>query len=893
MQGFSVWFQPGFDCGGLPIENKVEEKLNIQSKGDIEKIGVDKFIEECNKFAKGNEPVWLDLYKKIGAWRGWVKPYLTSENYYLESGWWTIKRLFEKGLLVEGKRPSYWCSHCETVLSGYEVTDSYKELEDPSIYIKFKVKGRKNEYLIVWTTTPWTLNANVVVAVHPDETYVKIEVGSEKFIMAKKRLEILEDMGMGYRIIEEMKGSELDGIEYEPPLDVPLQKELNERDNVHEVVLSVPLMKKKVSSKVQAKKETEDKESEFDHIVTMDTGSGLVHIAPGHGEVDNKLGKHYGLPEISPVDDKGNLMEKTGKFEGMYVKKADKPIINYLKENNRLLKYEPIKHKYPLCWRCKTPLIFRMSKQWFLKSSELKDKILKENKKVKWMPEFAKKRFDNNVKEAPDWAITRQRYWGIPFPVWECENCGKKTVIGSREELKENAIEDVKEDMDLHKHNVDNIHIECDCGEKMGRIPDIMDVWFDSGISPWASLGYPFKNKELFETLRPVDLIDESQDQVRGWFYSLFVSSMATFDERAYNAVCLNGWTLDDKGNKMSKSEGNVVWAKDAYESLGADVLRLYICSDVAPWETQKFSMENAKEINKHLNILWNSYNYFKTYCKIDEGKIENPKIEDIWVLSRLNRIIKTSTENLEEFYFHEASRGIIDFLTNDFSRTYIKLVRNREDDTVNKVFTQILKKTLKLLSVFAPFISEEIYEDMFNVSVHKEKWPNANESLLREDLEEDMKKANKIVETANSIRQKESLKLRWPLKAIKMDIDLKNEDVKEIIKRMANVKEILIEDEVKGEECEFGVVALDNEIIKEEALLRELRRAIQQKRKEEDLVVEDRIKLYLNNKDLQKYKEEIKKEVGAKEIIFTDLKEEMDTVSFKDTEVKFKFEKI
>jgi isoleucyl-tRNA synthetase len=887
MQGFSVWFQPGFDCGGLPIENAVEIKLNIKSKQDIEKLGIDRFIEECSHLALGNETVWLDLYKKIGAWRGWLKPYLTSDNYYIESGWWTFKKIFEKGLLFKGKKPGFWCSHCETVLSGYEVTDSYKDLEDTSILIKFPIKDKK-EFLLVFTTTPWTLPANVALCAHPDEIYVKVLVNNEKLILAEKRLEIFDQLAMSYKVLERFLGKKLDGLKYEPVLDIPLQKELK---NAHKVLMSIPIMKKRVASKISFKKGITEKE-EFDHLVTMDVGTGIVHIAPGHGESDNKLGKHYKLPEPSPVNEQGRLTEEAGEFSGYYVKEADLLIIERLREKNLLLYSGKIVHSYPLCWRCKTPLIYRMSEQWFLNIDSIRSSLIKESSNVRWLPGFASERFRNILLEAPDWAITRSRYWGIPIPIWVCEECGEKKVIGSIEELKKEA--KLKKDISLHKNFVDRILLSCKCGSIMTREKDIMDVWFDSGISPWASLGYPFKNKGIFKKLWPVDLIDESSDQTRGWFYSLMVTGFSTFNEKPYNTVCLNGWTLDEKGEKMSKSLGNVVLATDAYNELGADVLRLYCCYDVSPWETQKFSFRNAKDLGRSLNILWNTYNFFRTYCKIDRKKTKL-KIEDRWMLSMLNSLIKSTTENLESFNLNNVGRDIVNFIVNDFSRTYIKLVRDRKDKAVNYTLTTIFDTITRLMAPITPFISEYIYHEMNRQSVHLSEWPKPDEKRIDKDLEKDMLLIDDIVNNVNIMRKENKIKLRWPLPLLVVDSKIKNKESKEILKNMCNVKNVKFGKDKKLLKKKFqnGTVYLDTKIIRDEALLRELLREIQEQRKKNNLTVKDSIILYLDNDKMKKFSKEIKEKVCAKKIVFKKQEKILGKVLFNKDIVGFYFEKV
>ncbi len=887
MEGYSVWFQPGFDCGGLPIENKVEKELGIKSKGDIETvIGVDKFIDACQKFAKGNEPIWLNFYKKIAAWRGWLQPYLTSENYYLESGWWTVKKWFEKGLFVEGHRPGFWCPHCETVLAGIEASESYKDVEDPSIYIKFKIRDR-NEYLLVFTTTPWTLPANVAIAVHPEETYVKVKVNEQVLIIAEKRLEELQRLDMGYTVLEHIQGKNLAGIRYEPLLDMESQRQVAENPNSHQVLVSVPVMKKRVASKTAAK---EDGKDEFGHIVTMDVGTGLVHIAPGHGDVDNKLGKHYNLPESSPIDEKGCLTEETGKYKGLFAKKADPIIIEDLKAEGKLFHMEKIVHSYPLCWRCKTPLIYRMSKQWFLKLDMLRDKIIAANKKVNWLPEFAKDRYNTIISEAPDWAVTRQRYWGIPLPVWTCE-CGTKKVIGSAAELKEHSTENLPDNFDLHKNFVDKVKLKCECGKEMTREKDIMDVWFDSGIAPWASLGYPFKNKDLFESLWKVDLVDESQDQVRAWFNTLMICSFATFDEAPYETVCLNGWTLDEKGEKMSKSLGNVVMAEDGYAKLGTDLLRLYICHDIAPWETQKFSYRNAEDLGRQLNILWNTYVYFKTYGKPSKKEPQLKK-EDEWLLSRISSLTLRTTENLEKFNFHLVARDLMNFIINDLSRTYIKIVRDRQDDGVNYALTHTLEVMCKLMAPLTPIMAEHIYHDMTGRSVHMEKWPKPGK--INEKLEETMNRTLEVIEAANLIRKEQNIKLRWPLEDLAVPKELA--EMSEIIKVMCNVKNVSFDKQDRprkntGEITIYLNTKITNEL-KEEALLRELLRDIQNERKKGGLVVTDSITLFIDNPEMKKYEKEIMEKVGAKSVTFEKVDQAMGVVEVEGNKAAFKFGK-
>ena len=955
MQGFNVWFQPGFDCGGLPIENKVEKKLNIKEKSDILKIGVDKFIEECNKFAVGNEELWINLYKKLGTWRAYLKPYLTSENYYKESGWWAIKKIYEKKLLIKGERPNFWCPRCETVLSGYEVTDAYKDILSPSVFVKFKIKN-KNEFLLAWTTTPWTLPANVALCVHPDEKYVKVDVEGEIIILAKKRLEILDELNKKYELLEEFEGKKLDGIKYEPLLDIPLQKEL-ENKNAHRVVMSIKIIKKRVASKVKTKKKIEDEE-EVGHLVDISSGTGIIHIAPGHGLEDFKLGEYYNLPSPSPVDEKGRLDKTTGIFYGKKVEDVNCEIINYLKDKNLLFHNTTIIHSYPLCWRCKTPLIYRKSTQWLLKLEPIRDKILKEIETVKWLPNYIKDQFKDIVKNAPDWAITRQRFWGIPLPVWICKKCNKIKIIGSRKELKENSVEEIGEDFDILTSVVDKIHLKCDCGGIMEREKSILDVWFDSGIAPFASLGYPFKNRDLFECLYPVDLVDEGQDQIRGWFYTLMICGVALFDKAPYKTVCSSGWTLDEKGEKMSKSVGNVIWGEDAYNVLGADLLRLYLSQSNAPWETRNFSIKEAKILQNKLNILWNLVSFIEAYSERKINFCTDFEVNDIcdkWLVSRINSLIGEVTEDYENFRFHYASRKILDFVIDDFSRIYIKLIRDKINNNRLKLMTYVLERILKLIAPITPFIADFIYRKFSNNSVHLSDWPKVEKDRVDKNLENKMNLAQEIVSAINSERQKYGIRLRLPIKKAYIyglkDIEKDVEEVQEIIKILSNLmdiefmvsKDIIIKPNfarigkkygkktqevadiisklkledikdkfkvgdfelerediiikpIKGATFSWGYVTLDlseDEELKKERFLRELIREIQKARKEESLEVLDNIILFLEDKNfIRDFEEKLRKEVRASKIVY-ELKNEKGFAVYKDLSLKFGFKKV
>ena len=873
MKGFNVLFQPGFDTHGLPIENLVEKKLNLKNKKDIEKFGISNFMKECKKNAALNKDIWMKAYRDLGSLYYTKDPYMTYEDYYIESAWWAFSQMYKKGMIYQGERPVMWCPHCETSLSGYEVTDSYKDLKDPGVYVLFKLKD-SNEHLLVYTTTPWTLPSNVAIAVAPKEEYSKVDINGKKVIIGKKRLNKLDEFGIKYKIIENFKGEKLVGKKYESLLDVPLQKDLDkgEYGKAHVIIASIPLLKERVASKIKAKKEVSKKGKDlFEEFVTMDEGTGMVHTAPGHGKTDYFVGKHYNLAMVSPLNDRAEFLEGAG-FSG-FVKDADLKIIETLEKEGKLLYKESIIHSYPLCWRCKSPLIFRLSNQLFFKIEKVKKVMLRENEKVRWYPSFAKEHFENWIIGAEDWNISRQRYWGTPIPIWRCD-CGHEIVIENKKEL------EILSKSKIHDlHDIESIKIKCPkCGKYLEKIKGILDVWFDSGVAPWASLGYPYKNKELFKKNFPVSRINEAQDQIRGWFYSLMFCSSAIFNKKPYKEVSMVGWVLDEKGNKMSKSLGNVITAEKALEELGADSLRYYFCWDVAPYEIQKFNVSIAKkEIFKIMNILWNLKNL------ASNKKISSMTLEDRWILSRLNNLIKNSQEKLENFEINSATRSISNFILNDLSRSYVKISRDNKNNKA--IITHCLENLLKLLAPISPFITETIWQELRKSggivkeeSVHLSAWPKADKKKIDKKLEEKFGLVLNIIEKGLAERDKAGIGLRWPLS--KATIYSKEhqplKEFEEIIKSQLNVKDFELKIDHNAGEIS---VKLDTELTPEleaEGYAREISRQVQDFRKKLGLQKRNLIELFIISDDefrkiLEPQKNFIKDRTNSKKIeIFT-----------------------
>ncbi len=761
LTGHKVWNKAGWDCQGLPVELQVEKKLGMKSKKEIEEYGVDKFIQECRKLVLSYKPVWEDFSKRLGMWLDFKHAYMTMDDEYIEYVWSFVKKAHERGLLTQNYRTTAWCPRCQTSLSGHEVAQGYQKLEDPSIFVVFKT-GQKN--LLVWTTTPWTLVANVALTVDPERTYVEVESEMGNFVVGKEFLPNLQFLGK-VKVLREFKGEELVGEKYEPIIKL---KKHAEFENAFTIIPS-------------------------DLISVEKGGTGIVHIAPGCGPEDFDLGIKHGLPIFSPVDESGRYTEEADRYKGLFVLEANERIIEDLKKEGKLIHETRIVHDYPTCWRCHSRLIFRASKQWFIKIDPIREKMIEENAKVHWIPEAVKNRFESWLRNARDWNISRQRYWGTPLPIWICERCGKVEVFGSKKELEKRAKAKIKE---LHKPYVD-VEIDCACGGKMRRVKDVADVWMDSGCAIGASLGE--KVKELF----PADFITEGTDQTRGWYYTLMLVNTIMYGKAPYKTVLNQGFVLDERGKKMSKSEGNVIWAREIFESIGADVYRFYVLWKNDVWDSINFSLTETKIIKRMLNVFWNMHLLLKEL--MDKFRIrgipENLEKEDKWILSKTQRTIELVTRNMEEYDLTKASRLVYNYILEDLSRGYIQLVRERihEDERVANILHYCLRVAATLLAPFSPFIAEKVYKEITGQeSVFFENWPEPDPNLVFEMDEKDVEVALKLISEINAIRERIKRGVRWPIK--RAIIVTKNEsilNVKEIIERQTNVKEVSVEREL------------------------------------------------------------------------------------------------
>ncbi len=785
MQGYNVLRKIGWDTHGLPVEVQVEKQLGFTSKDDIEKYGIKEFNEKCRESVWENEVSFRKLTEKMGQFINLDSAYVTYKNDYIETEWWILKKFFDEGLFYEGVKIVPWCPRCGTGLASHEVAQGYQEDTANTVIVPFKKKD-EDVYFLVWTTTPWTLIANVGLCVNPKETYVKVESKGYKFILAKELAN--QVLGDEFKVLDTYKGKDLEYMEYEQLL---------------------PFLKT-------------DKKGFFvicDEYVTMTDGTGIVHIAPAFGEDDNRVSRRYDLPFLNPVDEAGCYTD--GPWKGMFIFDADLEVVKWLKENDKLFKSQKMQHDYPHCWRCHSPLVYYSRPSYYLEVTKLKDKIIEENKKVNWYPSFVgEKRFGNWLENMNDWAISRNRYWGTPLPLWRCE-CGHMEMIGSREELANRAIERVdRADIELHRPYVDDIHLECPkCGKKMNRVEEVIDCWFDSGAMPFAQYHYPFENKELWESQYPADFISEGIDQTRGWFYSLIVIGVFVTGKSPYKNVLVNELLLDKNGQKMHKSKGNAIEPFTLINNYGSDTIRFYLPYVSPVWTPLKFDEDGLKEVfSKFFNPVRNTYSFFTMYANIDgvsQEDCQNFNVDykdldeiDKWLLSKYNKLVMDVTNSFEEYDLNKTVKYLATFASEDLSNWYIRRNRDRFwgselDNSKKSVYQttyEVLVGLCKLMAPIVPFLSEEMYRGLTNEeSVHMADFPKVNKKHINKKIEEKMDLVRNLISLGRNAREEVKIKVRQPISQAILDGNSKKVigAAVDLIKEELNVKEVLFEDDL------------------------------------------------------------------------------------------------
>ena len=775
MTGKRVLRKVGWDTHGLPVELQVEKELGFSGKKDIEKYGIKEFNQKCRESVWKNEKAFSDLTSKMGQFIDLEHPYVTYDNNYIETEWWILKKFFEEGLFYEGVKILPYCPRCGTGLASHEVAQGYKEVTVETVIVPMKKKD-EDAYFLVWTTTPWTLIANVALCVNPKEEYVKVESMGYKFILAKKLASSI--LGDEYTVLETYTGKDLEYTEYE------------------QLIPEIEVNKKAFFVTC-------------DDYVTMEDGTGIVHIAPAFGEDDANVGKNYDLPYVNPVGEDGKYT--MGPWKGTLVFDADIEVIKYLKANDKLFKKQKMVHDYPHCWRCDSPLLYYSKPSYYLEITKIKDRIIEANKTIKWYPEYVgEKRFGNWLENLKDWAISRSRYWGTPLPYWTCE-CGHDLMVGSRKELVELAIEEIDESIDLHRPYVDDVHVKCPkCGKVMSRCKDVIDCWFDSGAMPFAQYHYPFENTEFWETQFPADFICEGIDQTRGWFYTLLIISTFVKGCAPFKSVLVNDLIQDAEGKKMSKSKGNIVEPFTTMKEYGADTVRFYLPYVSPVWTPLKFDMNGLKEVySKFFNPLRNTYSFFAMYANtdnidIDECNVayENREEIDKWLLSKYNKLLKYVTESYEEYDLNKVVKAVTEFVSSDLSNWYIRRNRKRFwgselDDSKKSVYIttyEVLVGLVKMIAPVVPFLTEEIYCNLTgDKSVHLTDYPKYDESLIDEKLEEKMDLVRDLISIGRMVREENKIKVRQPLKEILIDGKQESiiDDLVTLIEEELNVKKV------------------------------------------------------------------------------------------------------
>ena len=784
MQGYRVLRKVGWDTHGLPVEVQVEKELGFSGKSDIEKYGIKEFNEKCRESVWKNEKAFKDFTELMGQFIDLDNPYITYDNNYIETEWWILKRFFDEGYIYDGLKILPYCPRCGTGLASHEVAQGYKEINVNTVTVPFKLKNEENTYFLVWTTTPWTLISNVAVCVNPNETYIKANSKGYNFIVAEKLANKV--LGDEYEVVEKYLGKDLEYVEYEQYMPI------------------LPVNKKAFFVTLA-------------DYVTMEDGTGIVHIAPAFGQDDYEVGLKYDLPVLNPVDENGCYTDGPWKGRLVVDSELEIDIIKYLASEDKIFKKQKMVHNYPHCWRCKTPLVYYSKPSLYIKTTGLKDKIIEENKKVNWYPDYVgEKRFGNWLENMNDWAISRNRYWGTPIPLWRC-SCGHDVMIGSREELVEKSIEDIDSSIELHRPYVDDVHIKCDkCGKEMTRIKDVIDCWFDSGAMPFAQYHYPFENKELFESQFPADFISEGIDQTRGWFYSLIVISTFIMGKAPYKNVLVNDLLLDKYGAKMHKSKGNAIEPFSILKNYGADATRFYMLNTSPVWTPLKFDEDGIKEVHsKFFSTLKNTYAFFQMYANMDkvdprEYEVKYDDLEEIdkWIISKYNKLVKNVTGAFDEYDLNKVTKYLIEFVSEDLSNWYIRRNRKRFwgselDDSKRAVYYttyQVLVGVCKLLAPISPFVSEEIYKNLtLEESVHLADFPKYDEKLIDEHIEERMDLVRDLISLGRNSREIAKIKVRQPISDVIVDSKYQEliGDIDDLIKEELNVKEIIYREDL------------------------------------------------------------------------------------------------
>ena len=753
MKGCHVARKAGWDTHGLPVELEVEKQLGFDGKQDIEKFGIEPFIGKCKESVWKYKGEWEKMSDRVGYWVDMDEPYITYDDNYIESVWWALKEIDKKGLIYKGHKIVPYCPRCGTALSSHEVAQGYKDVEEKTCVVKFKVVGEDNTYILAWTTTPWTLPSNVALCMGPDYDYALVEHGGAKYILANEL--VSKHFSEDYAVLSLKKGREYEGLRYEP-LFTYYKKG---KEDCHYVVC--------------------------DDYVTLTDGTGVVHIAPAFGEDDARVGRKYGLPFVMMVDERGCFKEEAIELKGIFCKTADKTILKLLRERGLLFGEMMYTHSYPFCWRCDTPLLYYARSTWFIKMTEVRDKLVKNNAQVNWMPEsIGTGRMGNFLENVIDWGLSRDRYWGTPLPIWVCDKCGKTHVVGSKSELK--TLCGIKGDIELHKPYVDEVTFDCECGGKMHRTPEVIDCWFDSGSMPFAQYHYPFENKEKFEKTFPADFISEAVDQTRGWFYTLLAISTLLFDKAPFKNCIVLGHVCDKNGLKMSKHKGNVVDPFAVLDRQGADAVRWYFYTSSAPYLPSRFYEEAVGEAQrKFLGTLWNTYCFYVLYAEIDKYdptkyKLDKCKLTvmDRWILSELNSLVKNVSNGLDKYKITESARAIGDF-TDKLSNWYVRRSRDRywgsemTDDKVAAYTTlyTVLTTLIKLAAPFVPFITEDIYQNIVRsvdkkapISVHLCAYPKCQKKYISVTRSALMEIVLDAVTHGRSARNSSGIKNRQPL---------------------------------------------------------------------------------------------------------------------------------